>query len=68
MAITAFAMAIAQLAVPVVAFVLWRPLFDESPGLIGVFVLNAFWAALFFGAGMLFKQVRAGAVPAESSA
>lgn len=59
MARTLFAAAIVQALVPVVALLIWSPTASftaEAPGIIGVFVLNAFWVALFAGSGILFKR------------
>lgn len=49
-----FAMAVAQMAVPVIALILKTP--DFSPGVLQVFVLNGVFAMLFVGSGMLFRQ------------
>jgi hypothetical protein len=56
-----FATALAQFLVPVVALIIWRPSLDDPPGMMGVFVLNAFFAGLFAAAGLLFR--RAGVAP-----
>jgi hypothetical protein len=42
--------------IAVVAWVVWRPTLAEPPGLVGVFLLNAFFAALLVLAGWLFKR------------
>ena len=57
MARTLITMAAAQLLVPIVAFIVWRPDFD--PGVIAVFGLNAVFAVLFVVAGVLFQQAYA---------
>ena len=54
MAFTLFAMAIAQVLVPVIALVLG--ISDFAPGVLQVFGLNAFFAALFVGSALLFMQ------------
>ncbi|MCZ7556298.1 MAG: hypothetical protein M5R41_07855 [Bacteroidia bacterium] len=51
-----FATAIAQMLVPVIAFIIWRPAFDDPPGIVGVFMLNAFFAMLFSVSAILFRQ------------
>lgn len=50
------AAAIAQMLVPVIAFAIMRPVVYEAPGLFGVVVLNAVFAMIFAGSGMLFGQ------------
>lgn len=59
MALTMFAAAIVMMLVPIISLLIWSPEigFNETPGLIGVFVLNAFFAMLFTGSGLLFKKV-----------
>ena len=54
---TLFAMAFAQMLVPVIALVFWRPSLNEPPGTLGTFILNAFFAALFVVSGLLFRRV-----------
>ncbi len=54
---TMFAAALAQMLVPVVALLLWRPSLTEPPGIQGVFMLNAFFAALFVVSALLFRHV-----------
>ena len=56
MAISLFAAAAAQMLVPVIALILQRHLLNEPPGITGVFLLNAFFAALFVISGLLFKR------------
>ena len=56
MAHAMFATALAQLLVPVIAMIIWRPSLDEPPGILGVFILNAFFAALFVVSALLFKR------------
>jgi hypothetical protein len=48
--------AIAQFLVPVISAIIWRPSFDDPPGIIGVFILNSVFAALFFVSGLLFRH------------
>jgi peptidoglycan/LPS O-acetylase OafA/YrhL len=54
MARTLFIAAVAPLLVPVAALIVWRP--DFSPGVLGVFALNGFFALLFVGSGLLFRR------------
>ena len=54
MARTLIATAITQALVPVVALIIWRP--DFSPGIIGVFVLNAFFVVLFVLSALFFRR------------
>ncbi|MCB0061671.1 MAG: hypothetical protein KDE19_06135, partial [Caldilineaceae bacterium] len=58
MARTTFAMAIAQLLVPVIVLLIpnLRGALLEPPGVVGVIGLNLFFAALFVGAALLFRQ------------
>lgn len=56
MARTLFAVALTQMLVPVTALIIWRPSLDALPGIVGVFMLNAFFAALFIVSGLLFRQ------------
>ncbi len=56
MAHTMFATALAQMLVPVIALIIWRPSLDEPPGIVGVFILNAFFAALFVVSALLFRR------------
>jgi len=59
MARTLFATAFAQMLVPVIALIIWRPSLEETPGIVGVFILNAFFAALFVVSAMLFHRASA---------
>jgi len=59
MAHALFAAAVTQMAVPVVALLIWRPILNEPPGILGLFMLNAFFAALFFISGLLFRHASA---------
>jgi len=54
---TMFATALAQMLVPVIVLIIWRSALDESPGLVGVFVLNAIFASLFVVSALLFRSV-----------
>jgi hypothetical protein len=56
MARTMFLTAIAQMLVPVIAIIIWRPSLEESPGLAGVFILNTFFAAMFAVSALLFRH------------
>ena len=58
MARSLFVMALAQMLVPVIALVIWNPPFD--PGVLPVFVLNGFFAALWFGSALLFRKAARG--------
>lgn len=49
-----FAAATAQFMVPVIAFIIWKPEF--SPGVVMVFLLNAFWVGMFAVSGVMFKK------------
>ena len=59
MARTLLATALAQMLVPVIALIIWRPSLEEAPGIVGVFTLNAFFAALFVVSALLFRQASA---------
>ena len=56
MARTLFATALTQMLVPVIALIIWRPSLEETPGIVGVFILNAFFAALFVVSALLFRR------------
>jgi hypothetical protein len=57
---TLFAMAIAQMLVPVIALAIAKPQVTmEPPGVVGVFVLNAFFAMLFVASALLFRHASA---------
>lgn len=57
MARTLFAMALAQMLVPVVALIVWPPPATSwSPGVAGVFVLSGFFAMVFVVSAMLFHR------------
>lgn len=51
-----FFMALAQLSVPVIALIISDPVTWGTPGILGVFVLNAVFAALFIGSALLFRE------------
>ncbi|MBD3385998.1 hypothetical protein GF407_13860 [candidate division KSB1 bacterium] len=65
MARTLFVTALAQLLVPMIAMLIWRPSLENAPGIIGVFILNAFFAALFIVSGKLFRHAGTNDLPAE---
>jgi hypothetical protein len=58
MARALFASALAQALVPVMALMIWKPSVHPwgSPGVLGVFGLNAFFVLLFVGAALLFQR------------
>lgn len=51
-----FATALAQMLVPVLALIVWKPSLHEPPGIVGVFLLNAFFGALFIVSGLFFGK------------
>jgi hypothetical protein len=51
-----YAAAVAQMLVPVAALIFWRSTLNEPPSLVGVFILNAFFAGLFALSGALFRR------------
>ncbi len=71
MARTLFAAALVQMSVPVIALISWPPPATSwSPGVFRVFVLSAFFAMLFVGSALLFRnaareQPPAGAGPQD---
>jgi len=50
------ATAVAQMLVPVIALMVWRPTLTDPPGLVGVFMLNAFFAVLFVISALFFQR------------
>jgi uncharacterized membrane protein YoaK (UPF0700 family) len=56
MARTMLATALVQMLVPVMALIFWRPSLDDPPGIVGVFMLNAFFSGLFVVSAVLFRQ------------
>jgi hypothetical protein len=68
MALALFATALAQMLVPVIALVIWKaggqdlliepnsPHPPFAPGVVKVFALNAFFAALWIASGLLFRR------------
>jgi hypothetical protein len=56
MAVTMFIVATVQMLVPVIALMVWKPAFADPPGVVGVFMLNAVFAALWAGSGLLFRR------------
>ncbi len=57
MARTMFTTAFVQMLVPVIVFIIWRTSLEESPGIVGILGLNAFFAALFILSALLFRRV-----------
>jgi hypothetical protein len=57
MARTLFAMAFVQLLIPVIAGIIWPQVSWGGAGMVGVFMLNAFFAMLFVVSGFLFREV-----------
>lgn len=56
MARTLFTTAIFQMLIPFIMLVFWSSSLEESPGVIGIFVLNALFALLFVVSALLFKS------------
>lgn len=58
MARALFAVALAQMLVPVIALIIWNPQATSwgAAGVLGVFGLNAFFAMLFVGSAWLFRK------------
>ena len=56
MARALFATALAQMLVPVIALIVWRPSLDDAPGIVGVFMLNAFFVMLFVVSALFFRR------------
>jgi hypothetical protein len=63
MARALLAMAVAQMLVPLIVLAIpnFRDVLWEPPGLIGVFILNAIFAALWIGSAWLFRKAMAAA-------
>lgn len=59
MARALFATALAQALVPVIALIIWQPSVEDTPGIVGVFILNGFFAALFVVSALLFRRASA---------
>ena len=55
MARVMFITALAQALVPIIALIIWQPKSWGAAGMFGVFVLNAFFVALFLGSAWLFR-------------
>lgn len=51
-----YSAAVVQMIIPVIAFIFVRSAVYEAPGIFGVFLLNAIFALIFVGSGMLFSQ------------
>ena len=58
MARVLFATAGAQMLVPVIALIIWPPQVTSwgAAGVVGVFILNAFFATLWLGSALLFRR------------
>ena len=56
MARALFATALAQMLVPVIALIFWRSSLDDAPGIVGVFMLNAFFVMLFAVSALFFRR------------
>ena len=56
MARALFATALAQMLVPMIALIVWRPSLDDAPGIVGVFMLNAFFVMLFVVSALFFRR------------
>jgi hypothetical protein len=56
MARALLATALAQFLVPIIALIIWRPSLDNVSGIAGIFILNGFFAALFFVSALLFRR------------
>ena len=61
MANALFAMALAQIMVPVITLMFWKHLLEEPPGFAGVIMLTLFFVMLFGVSGLLFRQVSSNA-------
>ena len=60
MARTMFLMALIQLIIPFLAILIWKSSLEANPGLVGVFILSAFFATLFTISGLLFRRAAVG--------
>ncbi|MFZ5390881.1 MAG: hypothetical protein ACOZAJ_01220 [Patescibacteria group bacterium] len=57
MAFTLFTAAFVQILIPIIALFIWPPVvMSWTPGLIGVFALNSFFAILFIVSAVLFQR------------
>ena len=65
MARTLCVMAMAQMLVPVIALSIWKT--DFAPGVVGVFALNGFFAALWLIAAWLFRKAAREHTPAGAA-
>jgi hypothetical protein len=52
-----FATAFVQALVPVIALLIWRP--EINPGVLGVFILNTVFVAMFVSSGLQFRRAAA---------
>lgn len=55
MARVMFITALAQALVPIIALIIWQPMSWGAAGMLGVFILNAFFVSLFLGSAWLFR-------------
>ncbi len=53
---TMFATALAQMLIPLIALVAWRPSLNDPPGLVGVLLMNSVFAALFVASALFFRR------------
>ncbi len=51
-----FFTALTQALVPVIALLIWRPTFDDPPGMVSVFFLNAGFVTLYLVSALLFRH------------
>ena len=56
MALTLSLAALVQILVPIIALIIWRPKVDL--GVLGIFILNGFFVAMFIISASLFKRVK----------
>lgn len=59
MSITLFVIAVYQMIIPLIASFIWDSTFDASPGIIGIAIINLFFAMLFIISGFLFRNASA---------
>jgi hypothetical protein len=48
--------AFAQFIIPLIALVFWKPQITETPGVLGVFILNTFFVLIWIGSATLFRN------------
>ena len=56
MSITMFAAALVQFVVPIIALIIWTNSLQESPGMVGVFIINTFFTMLLVLSAFLFRR------------